>query len=133
MDPCYPPPSSVHLELEPSCTYETPIVSSTDSIHAIRDSLNPSLADPSLQSSTLQLEPEPCTYETLVSSTEGIRDSLKKALADLGEVQSDYQMDIKELKRFVVLVRLRYALLTNKGRSRFCARTSMQQRSGVNS
>jgi hypothetical protein len=96
--------------------------------------------DLSLQSSTLHLEPEPCTYETLVSLTERIRDSLEKVLADLGEMQSDYQMNIKELKRFVVLVRLRYALLTNKGksktpneRSRFCAGTSMQQRSGVNS
>jgi hypothetical protein len=49
------------------------------------------------------------------------------------EMHSDYQTKIKELERFVVLVRLRYALLTNKGRSRFCARTSMQQRSGVNS
>jgi hypothetical protein len=98
-NPCYPPPSSVHLELEPQCTYETPIASSTDSIHAIRDSLN-------------------------------------EVLTDLGDLQSDYQAKIKQMARFVVLVGFRYALLTNKGRSkrptkrlRFCARTSTQQRS----
>jgi hypothetical protein len=102
---------------------------------------DPSLAmDPCLQSSTLHLEPEPCTYETLISSTEGIRDCLNKVLADLGHMQSDYQTKLKQMAMFVVLVRLRYVLLTNKGkskrppeRSRFCARTSTQQRSGVNS
>jgi hypothetical protein len=102
---------------------------------------DPSLAiDLCLQSSTLQLEPELCTYETLVSSTKGIRDSLNKILADLRDMQSDYQTKIKQMTRFVVLVRLQYALLTNKGkskrpteRSRFCARTLMQQRSGISS
>jgi len=77
---------------------------------------------------------------TLVSPTEGIRDSLNKVLADLGDMKSDYQAKIEQITRSVVLVVFDTTANRRKGklkrltkRPRFCARTLLPQSCGANS
>jgi hypothetical protein len=131
-EPCFPTTES-EWDMMMNCKFDLPF-----------DPLffwDPSLAmDPCLQSLTLHLEPEPCTYETLVSSTEEIRDRLNKVLADLGDMKSDYQVNIGLITRPVELVVFDTTANRRKGklkrltkRPRFCARTLMPQSCDANS